>query len=115
MPLASLSSSSLVPSAGMLLRPAPAKAAEEEDNDDESGDSRALSRAPRAIVAVTTEISMGGAGGGGGGGGDGGSVMRKVVASYAYVSIWIMLSFTVIVYNKYILDPKMYGWAFPSR
>ncbi|XP_020101224.1 probable sugar phosphate/phosphate translocator At4g32390 [Ananas comosus] len=57
---------------------------------------------------------MGGRDGGAGGGGDGGSsVMRKVVASYAYVSIWIMLSFTVIVYNKYILDPKMYGWPFP--
>ncbi|WOK99126.1 putative sugar phosphate/phosphate translocator [Canna indica] len=30
-----------------------------------------------------------------------------------YVAIWIFLSFTVIVYNKYILDPKMYNWPFP--
>ncbi|XP_073008908.1 probable sugar phosphate/phosphate translocator At5g25400 [Typha latifolia] len=40
-------------------------------------------------------------------------VMRKVLLSYAYVAIWIFLSFTVIVYNKYILDPKMYDWPFP--
>ncbi|KAG6509367.1 probable sugar phosphate/phosphate translocator At5g25400 [Zingiber officinale] len=54
---------------------------------------------------------------GSGGGGDGGAVadgvLRKVLLSYAYVAIWIFLSFTVIVYNKYILDPKMYGWPFP--
>ncbi|RZC92101.1 hypothetical protein C5167_027990 [Papaver somniferum] len=41
------------------------------------------------------------------------SVLRKIVLSYAYVSIWIFLSFTVIVYNKYILDKKMYNWPFP--
>ncbi|KAJ6794899.1 Uncharacterized protein M6B38_228325 [Iris pallida] len=40
-------------------------------------------------------------------------VMRKVLLSYAYVSVWILLSFTVIVYNKYILDPKLYNWSFP--
>ncbi|URE37917.1 Triose-phosphate Transporter family [Musa troglodytarum] len=40
-------------------------------------------------------------------------VMKKVLLSYAYVAVWIFLSFTVIVYNKYILDPKMYGWPFP--
>nr|CAD1821965.1 unnamed protein product [Ananas comosus var. bracteatus] len=37
----------------------------------------------------------------------------RVLLSYAYVGIWIFLSFTVIVYNKYILDPKMYNWPFP--
>ncbi|PKA53360.1 putative sugar phosphate/phosphate translocator [Apostasia shenzhenica] len=41
------------------------------------------------------------------------SVVKKVILSYFYVSVWIFLSFTVIVYNKYILDPKMYNWPFP--
>ncbi|KAL5548258.1 hypothetical protein UlMin_003489 [Ulmus minor] len=41
------------------------------------------------------------------------SVVKKVLLSYAYVAIWIFLSFTVIVYNKYILDRKMYNWSFP--
>ncbi|KAJ1686781.1 hypothetical protein LUZ63_018171 [Rhynchospora breviuscula] len=41
------------------------------------------------------------------------SVIRKVLISYFYVAIWIFLSFSVIVYNKYILDPKMYNWPFP--
>ncbi|KAL6642213.1 hypothetical protein ACP70R_020394 [Stipagrostis hirtigluma subsp. patula] len=41
------------------------------------------------------------------------SVLRSVLLSYAYVAIWISLSFAVIVYNKYILDPKLYGWPFP--
>ncbi|URE35474.1 Triose-phosphate Transporter family [Musa troglodytarum] len=59
------------------------------------------------------EGSGGGAEGGGGGGGGDGGVVRKVLLSYAYVAIWIFLSFTVIVYNKYILDPKMYNWPFP--
>ncbi|KAF6152750.1 hypothetical protein GIB67_021410 [Kingdonia uniflora] len=49
--------------------------------------------------------------------GEGGSlsegVMKKILLSYAYVGIWIFLSFTVIVYNKYILDKKMYNWPFP--
>ncbi|KAF8042746.1 hypothetical protein BT93_A1161 [Corymbia citriodora subsp. variegata] len=40
-------------------------------------------------------------------------VVKKVAISYAYVAIWISLSFTVIVYNKYILDPKLYDWPFP--
>ncbi|KAI9107085.1 hypothetical protein K1719_022613 [Acacia pycnantha] len=40
-------------------------------------------------------------------------VLRKIVLSYAYVAVWIFLSFTVIVYNKYILDRKMYNWPFP--
>ncbi|KAE9604457.1 hypothetical protein Lal_00031966 [Lupinus albus] len=40
-------------------------------------------------------------------------VVKKVILSYMYVSIWIFLSFTVIVYNKYILDRKMYNWPFP--
>ncbi|XP_064958557.1 probable sugar phosphate/phosphate translocator At5g25400 [Musa acuminata AAA Group] len=51
--------------------------------------------------------------GGGGGGVVSEGVLKKVLLSYAYVAIWIFLSFTVIVYNKYILDPKMYGWPFP--
>ncbi|KAJ1689079.1 hypothetical protein LUZ63_013234 [Rhynchospora breviuscula] len=40
------------------------------------------------------------------------SVLRNVLLSYFYVSVWILLSFTVIVFNKYILDPKMYNWPF---
>ncbi len=40
-------------------------------------------------------------------------VLKKILLSYAYVGIWIFLSFTVIVYNKYILDRKLYGWPFP--
>ena len=39
--------------------------------------------------------------------------MTKIVLSYSYVAIWIFLSFSVIVYNKYILDKKMYNWPFP--
>lgn len=41
------------------------------------------------------------------------SVARKILLSYAYVGIWIFLSFSVIVYNKYILDKSMYNWPFP--
>ncbi|XP_042501811.1 probable sugar phosphate/phosphate translocator At5g25400 [Macadamia integrifolia] len=41
------------------------------------------------------------------------SVLKKILLSYMYVGIWIFLSFTVIVYNKYILDKKMYNWPFP--
>ena len=51
--------------------------------------------------------------GGGGAGGLSESVLRKVLLSYCYVAVWIFLSFAVIVYNKYILDPKMYNWPFP--
>ncbi|KAL0337420.1 UNVERIFIED_CONTAM: putative sugar phosphate/phosphate translocator [Sesamum calycinum] len=40
-------------------------------------------------------------------------VLKKILLSYAYVAIWIFLSFMVIVYNKYILDPKMYNWPYP--
>jgi len=40
-------------------------------------------------------------------------VVKKVILSYTYVAIWIFLSFTVIVYNKYILDRKMYNWPYP--
>ncbi|KAL2518008.1 putative sugar phosphate/phosphate translocator [Abeliophyllum distichum] len=43
--------------------------------------------------------------------GDG--VLKKILLSYTYVAIWIFLSFTVIVYNKYILDRKLYNWPFP--
>ncbi|KAF7142774.1 hypothetical protein RHSIM_Rhsim05G0125200 [Rhododendron simsii] len=41
------------------------------------------------------------------------SVSRKIVVSYTYVAIWIFLSFTMIVFNKYILDRKMFNWPFP--
>ncbi|XP_015937516.1 probable sugar phosphate/phosphate translocator At2g25520 [Arachis duranensis] len=40
-------------------------------------------------------------------------VLKKIVVAYTYVAIWIFLSFTVIVYNKYILDKKLYNWPFP--
>lgn len=40
-------------------------------------------------------------------------VVKNVLLYYTYVSVWIFLSFTVIVYNKYILDRKMYNWPFP--
>ncbi|KAK8505374.1 hypothetical protein V6N13_045812 [Hibiscus sabdariffa] len=40
-------------------------------------------------------------------------IIKKILLSYTYVAIWIFLSFTVIVYNKYILDKKMYNWPFP--
>jgi hypothetical protein len=40
-------------------------------------------------------------------------VVKKIMLSYAYVGIWISLSFAVIVYNKYILDRKMYNWPYP--
>ncbi|KAK8543113.1 hypothetical protein V6N13_136351 [Hibiscus sabdariffa] len=41
------------------------------------------------------------------------NVIKSIILSYTYVSIWIFLSFTVIVYNKYILDKKLYNWPFP--
>jgi hypothetical protein len=41
------------------------------------------------------------------------NVLKKIMLSYTYVSIWIFLSFSVIVFNKYILDKKMYNWPFP--
>ncbi|KAG2718744.1 hypothetical protein I3760_03G234400 [Carya illinoinensis] len=40
-------------------------------------------------------------------------VVKNVLLSYLYVLIWICLSFSVIVYNKYILDRKLYNWPFP--
>ncbi|KAL1532640.1 putative sugar phosphate/phosphate translocator [Salvia divinorum] len=40
-------------------------------------------------------------------------VVKKIMLSYMYVAIWIFLSFTVIVYNKYILDRKLFNWPFP--
>ncbi|KAL3655817.1 hypothetical protein CASFOL_000213 [Castilleja foliolosa] len=40
-------------------------------------------------------------------------VLKKIIVSYTYVAIWIFLSFTVIVYNKYILDKKLYNWPYP--
>ncbi|TYJ02238.1 hypothetical protein E1A91_A13G213800v1 [Gossypium mustelinum] len=41
------------------------------------------------------------------------NVIKNIILSYTYVCIWIFLSFTVIVYNKYILDKKLYNWPFP--
>ncbi|KAF7132963.1 hypothetical protein RHSIM_Rhsim09G0170500 [Rhododendron simsii] len=41
------------------------------------------------------------------------SVLRKILVSYMYVAIWIFLNFTMIVFNKYILDRKMFNWPFP--
>ncbi len=41
------------------------------------------------------------------------AVYKKILVSYSYVAVWIFLSFTVIVFNKYILDGKMYNWPFP--
>ncbi|XP_024358160.1 probable sugar phosphate/phosphate translocator At4g32390 [Physcomitrium patens] len=40
-------------------------------------------------------------------------VFRKIVLSYTYVAVWIFLSFSVIVFNKYILDRGMYNWPYP--
>ncbi|KAL0453353.1 UNVERIFIED_CONTAM: putative sugar phosphate/phosphate translocator [Sesamum latifolium] len=40
-------------------------------------------------------------------------VVKKIILSYTYVTVWIFLSFTVIVYNKDILDKKLYNWPFP--
>ncbi|PHU14802.1 putative sugar phosphate/phosphate translocator [Capsicum chinense] len=42
-----------------------------------------------------------------------GGVLKKIILSYTYLAIWIVLSATVIVYNKYILDKKLYNWPFP--
>ncbi|CAI5982620.1 unnamed protein product [Closterium sp. NIES-64] len=41
------------------------------------------------------------------------SVGRKIALSYLYVLVWIVLSFSVIVFNKYILDRKLYNWPYP--
>ncbi|KAL3646029.1 hypothetical protein CASFOL_011209 [Castilleja foliolosa] len=40
-------------------------------------------------------------------------VLKSIILSYTYVAVWIFLSFAVIVYNKYILDKKLYNWPFP--
>ncbi|KAG6411226.1 hypothetical protein SASPL_129304 [Salvia splendens] len=40
-------------------------------------------------------------------------VLKKIILSYTYVAIWIFLSFMVIIYNKYILDRKLYNWPYP--
>ncbi|KAL3646030.1 hypothetical protein CASFOL_011210 [Castilleja foliolosa] len=40
-------------------------------------------------------------------------VLKSIILSYTYVALWIFLSFAVIVYNKYILDKKLYNWPFP--
>jgi len=43
------------------------------------------------------------------------SLLRKIVVSYFYVAIWIFLSCSVIVFNKYILDINLYNWPYPIR
>ncbi|KAJ7549166.1 hypothetical protein O6H91_07G043300 [Diphasiastrum complanatum] len=48
-----------------------------------------------------------------GGASAGANLYRKIILSYTYVAIWIFLSFTVIIFNKYILDKGMYNWPFP--
>lgn len=45
--------------------------------------------------------------------GSNGGVLKKVLLSYTYVGIWIFLSFSVIMFNKYILDRKFYNWPYP--
>lgn len=42
-----------------------------------------------------------------------GALYKKIFLSYSYVATWIFLSFSVIIFNKYILDRKMYNWPFP--
>ncbi|XP_010255940.2 PREDICTED: probable sugar phosphate/phosphate translocator At4g32390 [Nelumbo nucifera] len=41
------------------------------------------------------------------------NTVDKVLLSYDHITIWIFLSFTVIIYNKYILDPELHNWPFP--
>ena len=41
--------------------------------------------------------------------------MKKTVVSYLYVPLWIFLSCSVIVFNKYILDKNLYNWPYPIR
>lgn len=40
-------------------------------------------------------------------------VSQKILLSYLCVAVWIALSFSVIIFNKYILDKKLYNWPFP--
>jgi hypothetical protein len=42
-----------------------------------------------------------------------GGVLKNVVVSFVYLAVWLFLSCSVIVYNKYIMDRKLYGWPFP--
>ncbi|KAK9741829.1 hypothetical protein RND81_03G131600 [Saponaria officinalis] len=41
------------------------------------------------------------------------TIIRKILVTYTYVTIWILLSGSVIIFNKYILDKKLYNWPFP--
>lgn len=41
------------------------------------------------------------------------ALMQKILLSYLYVSIWIVLSAAVILFNKYILDRKLYNFPYP--
>jgi drug/metabolite transporter (DMT)-like permease len=52
-------------------------------------------------------------GGTGAAGSTSNELLKKVILSYTYVGIWIFFSFTVIIFNKYILDRKMYNWPYP--
>ncbi|XP_021862814.1 probable sugar phosphate/phosphate translocator At2g25520 [Spinacia oleracea] len=40
-------------------------------------------------------------------------IIKKIILTYTYISIWLFFSFSVIIYNKYILDKKLYNWPFP--
>jgi hypothetical protein len=42
-----------------------------------------------------------------------GGVLKNVVIYFVYLAVWLFLSCSVIVYNKYIMDRKLYGWPFP--
>eukprot|EP00252_Welwitschia_mirabilis_P017975 TRINITY_DN40105_c0_g1_i1.p1 TRINITY_DN40105_c0_g1~~TRINITY_DN40105_c0_g1_i1.p1 ORF type:complete len:350 (-),score=29.47 TRINITY_DN40105_c0_g1_i1:292-1341(-) len=41
------------------------------------------------------------------------SMIKKILLTYTYIATWIFLSFSVIIFNKYILDKKMYNWPYP--
>ncbi|KAL2897859.1 hypothetical protein RDABS01_039641 [Bienertia sinuspersici] len=40
-------------------------------------------------------------------------MIKKIILTYTYILIWLFFSFSVIIYNKYILDKKLYNWPFP--
>ncbi|XP_021737954.1 probable sugar phosphate/phosphate translocator At2g25520 [Chenopodium quinoa] len=40
-------------------------------------------------------------------------IIKKIILTYTYISIWLFFSFSVIIYNKYILDKKLYNWPYP--
>ncbi|CAL5440287.1 unnamed protein product [Camellia sinensis] len=72
-----------------------------------------LSYAPSPSISERTQSSVFTPRTMGKGGALSDGVIKKILVSYTYVAIWIFLSFTVIVYNKYILDRKLYNWPYP--